>query len=87
MVFCFNRRLQLLLCIFVGLRHLFDKKFSTPTKESPQRSVSEHKRFRPSMDSPGYSALVASKWFGSQTPPNGEDEPGHIDHVKEAVLG
>lgn len=50
-----------------------------------QASVIEEPRFRPSLDGPGYSALVASKWFGSHTLTE-EEEPPRIERVKEVFV-
>lgn len=76
----------------VGLNHPRDRAFvrTTLTEEEeeepilPKTEELEKRMFRPSLDGPGHSALVASKWFGSGTQDE-EDEPGHIDHVKEAI--
>lgn len=43
----------------------------------------EQKRFLPAMDTPGYNALVASKWFGTY---KDEDEPPHISKVQESIM-
>ncbi len=72
-----------------GLPHRLDLAASTPNlpvipAEEPAPELMVETRFRPAMDGPGYSALIASKWFGSQTLI--EDDPPRIEHVKEAII-
>lgn len=71
----------------VGLRHPLDATVASSIATPETWEVNE-KRFVPSLDSPGFNALVASKWFGSSTmpSPDEEDDPPHIDHVREAIL-
>lgn len=62
--------------------------YSSPvrTREPDNETVIHEPRFRPSIDGPGYSALVASKWFGSHTLTDTEEEPPRIERVREVFM-